>query len=45
MDSDDPFAIFQQPIKRTRPDTIEEQGPRKIVHEDSLNKLEDDIPP
>ena len=45
MDSDDPFAIFQLPIKRMRPESIEEHGPRKLIHEDTLNKPEILIPP
>lgn len=32
MEADDPFAIFQQPFKRARPEHVEDQGPRKIVH-------------
>lgn len=36
MDSEDPFAIFQNPIKRPPPDNLEDEGARKILHQDSL---------
>lgn len=37
MEGEDPFAIFEQPIKRNRPEGLEEEGPRKIYHKDPLH--------
>ena len=36
MDPEDPFAIFQQPIKRNRPESKQDDLPRKMVKTDPI---------